>query len=347
MCFFFVCFLAEVKACIVNDWSHGLLDPASLENLVVGSTGSGSSCSCWRSEAHQMASLPSEASGSGLERPDRRLQASAQRPPPARSVSDRGLSEWRLHKQNLTMFYKDRLGLYPHFQDGVAINGGLPQIASLTQHREKMPEGIAKYIRDPSARGLAVIDWEEWRPIWIRNWDTKAIYKSQSQLLVSQKKTGWTQTQIYKVAQQEFEMSSRIFMLETLRLAKSLRPNQLWGFYLFPDCYNHYYRRSLENYTGRCRMWRWPGTTSWSGCGLKARLCFHPYTWSPCCVQHPPLASSSETGWRREWDWHRLERDWHVLFLSTAALRMTMSWNCWQRWGWRNALDLQWQKTQF
>ncbi len=155
-------------------------------------------------------------------------------------------------KQNLTMFYKDRLGLYPHFQDGVAINGGLPQIASLTQHREKMPEGIAKYIRDPSARGLAVIDWEEWRPIWIRNWDTKAIYKSQSQLLVSQKKTGWTQTQIYKVAQQEFEMSSRIFMLETLRLAKSLRPNQLWGFYLFPDCYNHDYRRSLENYTGRC-----------------------------------------------------------------------------------------------
>ncbi len=155
-------------------------------------------------------------------------------------------------KQNLTMFYKDRLGLYPHFQDGVAVNGGLPQIASLTQHREKMPEGIAKYIRDPSARGLAVIDWEEWRPIWIRNWDTKAIYKSQSQLLVSQKKTGWTQTQIYKVAQQEFEMSSRIFMLETLRLAKSLRPNQLWGFYLFPDCYNHDYRRSLENYTGRC-----------------------------------------------------------------------------------------------
>ncbi len=155
-------------------------------------------------------------------------------------------------KQNLTMFYKDRLGLYPHFQDGVAVNGGLPQIASLTHHREKMPEGIAKYIRDASAQGLAVIDWEEWRPIWIRNWDTKAIYKSQSQLLVAQKNPGWTPTQITKVAQQEFEISSRIFMLETLRLAKSLRPNQLWGFYLFPDCYNHDYLRSLENYTGRC-----------------------------------------------------------------------------------------------
>uniref|UniRef100_A0A8C1S8C1 Hyaluronidase n=1 Tax=Cyprinus carpio TaxID=7962 RepID=A0A8C1S8C1_CYPCA len=155
-------------------------------------------------------------------------------------------------EQNLTMFYKDRLGLYPHFEDRVAVNGGLPQLASLTHHREKMPEGIAKYIHDPSARGLAVIDWDEWRPIWIRNSDAKIIYKTHSQHLVAQKYPGWTQTKINKVAQQEFEMSSRKFMQETLRLAKSLRPNQLWGFYLFPDCYNHDYRRSLENYTGRC-----------------------------------------------------------------------------------------------
>ncbi|KAK2889602.1 hypothetical protein Q8A67_014977 [Cirrhinus molitorella] len=155
-------------------------------------------------------------------------------------------------KQNLTMFYKDRLGLYPHFEGGMAINGGLPQIASLTHHKEKMPEGIAKYIPNPSAQGLAVIDWEEWRPIWIRNWDTKDIYKSQSRLLVTQKNPSWPSTMVNKVAQQEFEMSSRKFMLETLRIAKSLRPNQLWGFYLFPDCYNHDYRNSLENYTGRC-----------------------------------------------------------------------------------------------
>uniref|UniRef100_A0A673J7P5 Hyaluronidase n=1 Tax=Sinocyclocheilus rhinocerous TaxID=307959 RepID=A0A673J7P5_9TELE len=155
-------------------------------------------------------------------------------------------------KQNLTIFYKDRLGLYPCFEAGVAINGGLPQISSLTHHLEKMPEGIAKYIRDPLARGLAMIDWEEWRPIWIRNWDAKDIYKNQSQRLVAQRNPSWTSTQINKVAQQEFEMSSRKFMLETLRLAKSLRPNQLWGFYLFPDCYNHDYHNSLENYTGRC-----------------------------------------------------------------------------------------------
>uniref|UniRef100_A0A672N1L3 Hyaluronidase n=1 Tax=Sinocyclocheilus grahami TaxID=75366 RepID=A0A672N1L3_SINGR len=155
-------------------------------------------------------------------------------------------------KQNLTIFYKHCLGLYPYFEAGVAVNGGLPQISSLTHHLEKMPEGIAKYIRNPSVRGLAVIDWEEWRPIWIRNWDAKDIYKNQLQRLVAQRNPSWTSTQINKVAQQEFEMSSRKFMLETLRLAKSLRPNQLWGFYLFPDCYNHDYHNSLENYTGRC-----------------------------------------------------------------------------------------------
>ncbi|XP_020498083.1 hyaluronidase-2 [Labrus bergylta] len=156
-------------------------------------------------------------------------------------------------RQNLTIFYKERLGLYPYYErDGTAVNGGLPQLASLTQHYEKMPEGVQKYIREPEAKGLAVIDWEEWRPLWIRNWDTKDIYRSKSRELVAKKNPHWTPEQVGKVAQQDFELSARKFMLETLKLAKNLRPNQLWGFYLFPDCYNHDYRGGLKNYTGRC-----------------------------------------------------------------------------------------------
>lgn len=156
-------------------------------------------------------------------------------------------------RQNLTIFYKDRLGLYPFFKpDETAVNGGLPQVASLTQHLEKMPEGVQKYIREPEATGLAVIDWEEWRPLWIRNWENKDVYRKHSRELVRQKNPTWPPEQVAKVAQQEFEISARMFMLETLRYAKNLRPNQLWGFYLFPDCYNHDYKRTLENYTGRC-----------------------------------------------------------------------------------------------
>jgi len=156
-------------------------------------------------------------------------------------------------KQNLTIFYKERLGMYPYYQpDGTAVNGGLPQVASLTQHLEKMPEGVLKYIRDEQAKGLAVIDWEEWRPLWIRNWETKDVYRNRSRQLVAQKNPTWPTERVGKVAQQEFEMSARKFMLETLKQAKNLRPNQLWGFYLFPDCYNHDYRRTMENYSGRC-----------------------------------------------------------------------------------------------
>ncbi|CAN9512002.1 unnamed protein product [Ophioblennius macclurei] len=156
-------------------------------------------------------------------------------------------------RQNLTIFYKDRLGLYPYYEpDQTPVNGGLPQVASLTQHLEKMPEGVQRYIRELGAVGLAVIDWEDWRPLWIRNWEPKDIYRRHSIELVRQKNPTWPPEQVSKVAQQEFEMSARKFMLETLREAKNLRPNQLWGFYLFPDCYNHDYRYTLESYTGRC-----------------------------------------------------------------------------------------------
>ncbi|XP_068599082.1 hyaluronidase-2 [Brachionichthys hirsutus] len=156
-------------------------------------------------------------------------------------------------RQNLTIFYKERLGLYPYYErGGLAVNRGLPQLASLTQHYEKMPEGLQKYIREPEAKGLAVIDWEEWRPLWIRNWDVKDIYRVKSREMMAKKNPKWTPEHVGKVAQQEFELSARKFMLETLHLAKSLRPNQLWGFYLFPDCYNHDYKSGLENYTGRC-----------------------------------------------------------------------------------------------
>ncbi|XP_077583262.1 hyaluronidase-2 [Stigmatopora nigra] len=156
-------------------------------------------------------------------------------------------------RQNLTIFYKERLGLYPYYErDGMAVNGGLPQLTSLTEHYEKMPEGVQKYIREPTAKGLAVIDWEEWRPLWIRNWDSKDIYRRKSKEMVLEKNPAWSQEKAAKVAQQEFELSARKFMLETLKLAKNLRPNQLWGFYLFPDCYNHDYRNGLKNYTGHC-----------------------------------------------------------------------------------------------
>ncbi|KAI5607138.1 hyaluronidase-2 isoform X2, partial [Silurus asotus] len=158
-------------------------------------------------------------------------------------------------RQNLTIFYKERLGMYPYYdENSKAVHGGLPQKASLTQHLENIEEGIEKYISEPRAKGLAVLDWEEWRPLWIRNWNAKDIYREKSKQLILEKNPNWTAEQVARVAQQDFELSAQMFMQKTLRKVKSLRPNQLWGFYLFPDCYNHNYlsNGSLKNYTGRC-----------------------------------------------------------------------------------------------
>ncbi|KAI1890308.1 hypothetical protein AGOR_G00152400 [Albula goreensis] len=205
-------------------------------------------------QAHAMAPVFQEARAAGLECANGGLCPSPWHTFQAQPVPDRGVAKHEgFVRQNLTIFYKDRLGLYPYYEgDGKAFNGGLPQTASLTEHLEKMPEGVNKYIREVGAKGLAVIDWEEWRPLWIRNWHTKDVYRNQSSLLIAKKNPSWSADMVAKVAQQEFELSAKKFMLETLRFAKSLRPNQLWGFYLFPDCYNHGYKTSLENYTGRC-----------------------------------------------------------------------------------------------
>ncbi|XP_009320133.1 PREDICTED: hyaluronidase-2-like [Pygoscelis adeliae] len=58
--------------------------------------------------------------------------------------------------------------------------------------------------------------------------------------------------EVNKQAVFEFESAARQFMVSTLRVAKSFRPKQLWGFYLFPDCYNHDYSKNKESYTGQC-----------------------------------------------------------------------------------------------
>ncbi|XP_053150875.1 hyaluronidase-2 isoform X2 [Hemicordylus capensis] len=155
--------------------------------------------------------------------------------------------------QNLTIFYKERLGLYPYYDwQKMPVNGGVPQNSSLMQHVDQLKESIGKYIRSESKEGLAVIDWEEWRPIWIRNWQAKDIYRNASRQLVLARRPGLSEEQVKKEAQYEFEASAREFMKETLRYAKNLRPQQLWGYYLFPDCYNHDYNKNQDSYTGHC-----------------------------------------------------------------------------------------------
>uniref|UniRef100_A0A8C4TPL2 Hyaluronidase n=1 Tax=Erpetoichthys calabaricus TaxID=27687 RepID=A0A8C4TPL2_ERPCA len=145
----------------------------------------------------------------------------------------------------ITIFYFDQLGLYPYYTEkGVAVNGGCPQNCSLYEHSSKMHEDVLHALPWPYFSGLAVVDWEEWRPQWTRNWASKEIYQKKSR--------EYQNIMVTQQAAWEFSAAARRFISETLRLGRMLRPTGLWGLYLYPDCYNYEFKKGLVNYTGRC-----------------------------------------------------------------------------------------------
>ncbi|XP_007531752.2 hyaluronidase PH-20-like [Erinaceus europaeus] len=152
--------------------------------------------------------------------------------------------------QRVTLFYVDRLGYYPHVDaKNQSHHGGIPQKGNLQDHLTKATTDINHYLPKDQV-GMAVIDWEEWRPLWARNWKPKDIYRLLSVELVKQNNTGIDDTTANNKAKVEFESAGRKFMVETIKLGKRLRPKHYWGYYLFPDCYNHHYNKA--NYTGHC-----------------------------------------------------------------------------------------------
>jgi hyaluronoglucosaminidase len=153
--------------------------------------------------------------------------------------------------QNVVIFYANRLGYYPWYtSEGVPINGGLPQNTSLQVHLKKAAQDINYYIPSENFSGLAVIDWEYWRPQWARNWNTKDIYRQKSRTLISDMKENISAADIEYSAKATFEKSAKAFMEETIKLGSKSRPKGLWGYYLYPDCHN--YNVYATNYTGSC-----------------------------------------------------------------------------------------------
>uniref|UniRef100_A0A3Q3JLP4 Hyaluronidase n=1 Tax=Monopterus albus TaxID=43700 RepID=A0A3Q3JLP4_MONAL len=155
--------------------------------------------------------------------------------------------------QNVTIFYANRLGYYPYYTlQGAAVHGGLPQNCSLDLHLFKAYQDINHFIPAEDFRGLAVIDWEFWRPQWSRNWYRKDIYRQKSKELTEKAYINVTAAQVEELAQRRFEKSARLFMQRTIQLGTQLRPNGHWGFYLYPDCHN--YNLHEQNYTGFCPL---------------------------------------------------------------------------------------------
>ncbi|XP_060912616.1 hyaluronidase-3 [Labrus mixtus] len=158
----------------------------------------------------------------------------------------------RFQGQNMTIFYRDRLGKYPYLsRDGRKVNGGTPQLGDLSAHLSLAVTQISRSLH-PKFNGLAVIDWEEWWPLWERNFGIKMKYRRLSKLLVKQERPDLSERAKTSLAKLKFEESARRFMEETLQVAVRDRPKGLWGFYGFPPCFNKQSRQTDQSYTGRC-----------------------------------------------------------------------------------------------
>ncbi|XP_075015193.1 hyaluronidase-3 isoform X4 [Calonectris borealis] len=170
-------------------------------------------------------------------------------------LGDYGIMEnenGRFAGQNITIFYKNKFGLYPYLsRQGVPRNGGIPQRVHLDAHLARAASDIHRLLR-PAFRGLAVVDWEEWRPLWAQNWGAKRIYRVASEQWVRDRHGLLPARRRLRLARQEFERAAQALMEETLLLGRTLRPGGLWGFYRFPDCLNGNWAKEA-NYTGQCR----------------------------------------------------------------------------------------------
>ncbi|XP_043564562.1 hyaluronidase-like [Chiloscyllium plagiosum] len=152
--------------------------------------------------------------------------------------------------KKITIFYKRQLGLYPFYTDeGIPINGGLVQNASLSKHLD-VATGNINSLMDQDFSGLAVVDWEAWRPLWVRNWGVMDIYRKNSIELERSKQSNLTEDEINKNAINNFQTAAKAFMADTLELGHTKREKGCWGFYKYPDCYNYF--NKLTNYTGQC-----------------------------------------------------------------------------------------------
>ncbi|XDV52797.1 hypothetical protein PO909_021458 [Leuciscus waleckii] len=177
----------------------------------------------------------------------------------------------RVRNQSLTLFYKNRLGLYPYvdLHSLKENNGGIPQRGNLIASLEKAKEEFTQYIPDSTA-GLAVMDWEEWLPMFDQNLDLREIYKELSINYTLEQNASLDLQQASSEAKRQFQKEARCFMEETLKIGIYHRPWYLWGYYLYPDCYNYDFEES--NYTGTCSektkqlnnelLWLWEVSTA-------------------------------------------------------------------------------------
>ncbi|EYC39893.1 hypothetical protein Y032_0637g957 [Ancylostoma ceylanicum] len=81
--------------------------------------------------------------------------------------------------EKVVIFYEFIFGRYPYYKgykEDQPVNGGTPQNCSIDEHLKIAKENITERIPKEDFDGFAIIDLEEWRPIFDQNfWGLKSV----------------------------------------------------------------------------------------------------------------------------------------------------------------------------
>lgn len=75
-------------------------------------------------------------------------------------------------------------------------NGGLPQDGDLQEHLKQYEIHVKQHFPDPDYDGLAIIDFESWRPIYRQNFGKLDVYKKLSFQDEKEKHPEWSKNEI-------------------------------------------------------------------------------------------------------------------------------------------------------
>lgn len=117
-------------------------------------------------------------------------------------------------------------------------NGGIPQLGNLDEHLKLFAKNIEELVPNKNNDGLAIIDFESWRPVYRQNFGSLEPYKELSEKVVHDQHRLWPKARVQAEANRAFESHGKQFMLKTIELAQHLRPHAKWGYYGLPFCFN-------------------------------------------------------------------------------------------------------------
>lgn len=117
-------------------------------------------------------------------------------------------------------------------------NGGVPQQGNMNEHLSIFRKHVNELVPDSQNDGLAIIDFESWRPVYSQNFGTLQPYRDLSEAIERKRHPAMPAQRIEAAATRDFENAGRAFMESSIETARKMRPLAKWGYYGLPYCFN-------------------------------------------------------------------------------------------------------------